>query len=288
MKAIPLLLFSTSLALNKTLVAAVILNAGTTYTQNFDSMGDTTTLPDDWVITFDDAFTNPNFAHLDAQSSVNYLASREPYNTSLEPGTYNFSSFTDRRDRAVGVLPDLTNFLDISSILILSLNINDPSITRIEISFSAETYYVGNSSNDVILGLWSSSGDPTNWNAKGYAWDNSAEEGYHFDSPTSITSTATIESDEFSLGDLYLVFQFNGGGPSGVALDDVSVSAISEPTISLSYIADSQQLSISFTGVIQESSDLGVTDPWSDIEPQPTSPWTFIPADDKMFYRIKP
>jgi hypothetical protein len=71
-------------------------------------------------------------------------------------------------------------------------------------------------------------------------------------------------------------------------VDNISIAGIQEPSISITRDADPQEIVISFIGAIQKSSDLGVSDPWTDLEPQPSSPWTFTPSEGKMFYRIKP
>jgi len=149
--------------------------------------------------------------------------------TPTTPGTYNFAS-TGGVDRALGVIPDRTGPQTLSSIIQLHLNINDPTITSLEISFDSETYYIGDAFDSMILGLWSSSGTPTNWNSVTFASDPSLAAGHYFNSPPSTFASATLPSSEFALGDLYLIFQFNGMASSGLALDNVSIIAIPEPS----------------------------------------------------------
>jgi hypothetical protein len=208
--------------------AAFEMNAGITYTENFDAMGIGNTIPDHWLITFNEDFTYPPNTLADTSNSTMFQASG---GTPTTPGTYNFGNGSDR---AIGVIPNIINYPangsgDESSLLILHLNINDPTITGLEIGFDLETYYIGDSSEAMILGLWSSSQVATDWNAVTSIYDPSYIAGHYFGATPSKSVSATLSASEFALGDLYLIYQFNGMARSGNALDNVSITAIPEP-----------------------------------------------------------
>ena len=235
MKIYQIMLAAASLSLGSGSQAAIVLNAGTTYTENFDSMGTSSALPADWQITFNNNFTSPSHnPYLDSSSSLAYEASS---GTPTTPGTYNFGC-VGGLDRAVGSIPFSTysSATTLSSLLLVHFCINDPAITSLKISYDIETYYVGelmgNSSMPTILGLYSSSQVTTNWHGLSGNIGAGSVIGYDFVTPPSKTVNAVLASAGFAVGDLYLIYQFNGDGANGLALDNFSVTAIPEPSSS--------------------------------------------------------
>jgi hypothetical protein len=104
---------------------------------------------------------------------------------------------------------------------------------------------------------------------------------------------STIWSDSGALSDedarsFRLDFESIPNSGEYALVDNISITGVQEPSLSIANAPDTQQIEISFTGVLQQSSDLGVSDPWTDIEPQPGSPWMITPSEGKMFFRIKP
>lgn len=228
MKNIGNMLVAVSVSLNCASEAAILLNAGTTYTQNFDSMGTSQTLPEDWQITFNDLFAYPlNNPYLDSSSSLDFQASS---GTPTTPGTYNFGS-AGGLDRAVGSIPYSTFSTEtsLSSLLLAHFRINDPAVTSLKISYDVETYVVGESPILTILGLYSSSQIPTDWRYLASSIGAGSVMGHQFTAPPSKTVNKVLTSANFTTGDLYLIFQFNGEGANGLALDNVSITAIPEP-----------------------------------------------------------
>ncbi|MFP4069944.1 MAG: PQQ-dependent sugar dehydrogenase, partial [Opitutales bacterium] len=79
--------------------------------------------------------------------------------------------------------------------------------------------------------------------------------------------------------------RFSVGSPGKLFIlnkHDGIVRQLVPPSISISQNGD--QIEIDFIGVLQESDDLA-TDPFEDVDPQPTSPWTFTPDDERHFFQ---
>jgi hypothetical protein len=64
-----------------------------------------------------------------------------------------------------------------------------------------------------------------------------------------------------------------------------SYCAESSPAPSITIGQSGSQITISYTGIIQQSSDLSQ---WGDITPQPSSPWTFTPTGSPSFFKARP
>ena len=227
MNTIQAILVAAAISLSSGSQAAILLNVGTTYTQNFDSMGTSRTLPDDWQMTFNNNFTYPSHdPYLDSSSSLAYQASS---GTPTTPGTYNFGSAAGL-DRAVGSIPFSTfsSATTLSSLLLAHFYINDPAITSLRISYDIETYFIGELPIPTILGLYSSSQVATNWNGLAADIGSGSVLGNNFTTPPSKTVNTVLKSANFTTGDLYLIYQFNGDGANGLALDNLSVTAIPE------------------------------------------------------------
>ena len=228
MNIIQTILVAATLSLSCGSEAAILLNVGTTYTQNFDAMGTSQTLPVDWQVTFNNTFTNPSQnPYLDSSSSLAYQASG---GTPTTPGTYNFGS-AGGLDRAVGAIPFSTfsSATTLSSLLLAHFYINDPAITSLRISYVIETYFIGELPMPTILGLYSSSQVATNWNWLAADIGSGSVMGHNFTTPPSKTVNTVLTSAKFTTGDLYLIYQFNGDGANGLALDNLSITAIPEP-----------------------------------------------------------
>jgi len=222
------LFLAAALSLSSASQAAIILNLGTTYTQNFDSMGSSSTLPADWQITYNNLFTNPSRnPYLDSSTVVTYQASS---GTPTATGTYNFGS-AGGADRAVGVIPFSTysSATTLSSLLLAHFYINDPGITSLQISYDVKTFYCAESYMTTILGLYSTSQVATNWQPVAATVGPGTVLGYNFTNPPT-TTVNTVATSGITTGDYYLIYQFNGEGSNGLALDNVSVTAIPEPS----------------------------------------------------------
>lgn len=82
-----------------------------------------------------------------------------------------------------------------------------------------------------------------------------------------------IFTDPFSAGNGAMLF----------ILDGVLISEPQPPLISRIEFVDSQ-IEVEFSGILQESGDLLG---WDDLTPQPISPYSFTPSQDKMFFRAR-
>jgi hypothetical protein len=213
--------------------AAIVLTAGTTYTQNFNSMGTSLTLPADWQITFNDEFTNPSRdPYLDSSSTLSFEATG---GTPTTPGTYSFAT-TGGLDRAVGVIPDRSGASTRSSLIVARFQVTDPAITQLQIGYNLESYYIGNYPSNSIMGLYSSSQSITNWKAARDTAPKANRAGHYF---TSRFENVVLTPTDFGTGDLYLIFQFNGMGSDGLALDNFSITAVPEPASAILLLSGS-------------------------------------------------
>lgn len=66
-------------------------------------------------------------------------------------------------------------------------------------------------------------------------------------------------------------------------LDDAVISETQPPSISRIEFIDGR-IEVEFSGILQESGDL---QEWADVTPQPTSPFSFIPSQDSLFFRAR-
>lgn len=97
-------------------------------------------------------------------------------------------------------------------------------------------------------------------------------------------STAVIEWYASGAGWDHLAV--GGAADESWAIDDVfvMVSSVGDlPSVELTRI-DADTLALSYTGVLQQSSDLME---WHDVSPQPICPWQFNPSAPAAFYRAR-
>lgn len=97
-------------------------------------------------------------------------------------------------------------------------------------------------------------------------------------------SSMTFENESFtSLGLTEGTYTWSWG--IGDDADFFTLKIVTTPSVSISHQGGA--ITIEFEGIIQSTIDLGTPKSWEDISPQPTSPWTFTPSTEIMFYRTK-
>lgn len=201
--------------------AQINVNANTAYTENFDGMGATTTLPANWRMAEKTVtpIWNMGVAAVTEQSS-----SGSP----TTGGTYNWGQ-NGATERAVGAMTSGT-FASPNSLMACYRNTNVWPITQLSISYNAERYRV-NSAMASIQFYYSLDG--TNWNpvAAGDVAETSFPTGassYAFASPLTINVGAfNITGINIpASSSFYLRWNFNttGTNSQGIGIDDVSVT----------------------------------------------------------------
>lgn len=70
----------------------------------------------------------------------------------------------------------------------------------------------------------------TDWVARAGTLPKATRVGHFLEGTPITTVQVDLTTADFALGDLYLIYQFNGLGSDGLALDNFSITAIPEPT----------------------------------------------------------
>ena len=209
--------------------AQIILNANQTYSQSFDAMGSSLSLPSNWRARYNDS--SPTWA--ENVTTVDFQASS---GSPTSAGTYNWGT-TAGIDRAIGVLQASGGSK--TSSLIAYFSIADAGMTQLHLQYDAEQYYKNNA--DMYVKVFTST-DGSSWTENvparvgPFPW--SVSPVYTFASPWSTTVSTDITLSQSTPGDLYIQFQFSPF-TQGVGVDNISVTVVPEPTtitlISVSY-----------------------------------------------------
>ncbi|WP_312822109.1 T9SS type A sorting domain-containing protein [Epilithonimonas sp.] len=226
-----------------------LTNSSNSNTQNFDSMGATTTLPSNWRMRIET--TSPTWAAAVGTVTQQSSGSSNP----TAGGTYNWGRTTS--ERAVGAMTS-GSFDSPNNLLSYYKNNGTTNITQISVSYNAERYRVNTASASIQF-YYSLNG--TNWTAVS-AGDISASNfptgssSYTFASPLVVSRTGiTISSLTIAPNsDFYLRWTINttGANSQGIGIDDVTLAAtyqaVANPTITL---ANNENGQITAANVVQ-------------------------------------
>lgn len=200
--------------------AQIPLSNSATYTENFDGMGSTTTLPANWRM----AASNSAPIWNNAGVTVTQQASSGSPTTG---GTYNWGSTAS--ERAVGAMTS-ENFASPNSLLAFFQNTsNNGTITELSISYNAERYRI-NTATASIQFFYSLNG--STWISVS-AGDIASTEfttsasAYTFSTPLVVSSTFSISSLNLVKGQgFYLRWNINttGSNSQGIGIDDIHIT----------------------------------------------------------------
>lgn len=212
-------------ALFATSVNAQVPITGTTpITENFDSMGTSTTatLPSSWKMTAAAAGTTAGYATAANVTAVTQGASS---GSPTAGGRYNWGS--SATDRAAGFMTS-GSYGSPNAIMVAYVNNTGSTITSISISFIYERYRVNSAAASVAF---FSSTDGSTWTAQTDGDSGAFATGtssYTFSGGTTVSKTVTLIGLSIAAGSqIYFKWNFNTTGSSsqGLGLDDVSLTA---------------------------------------------------------------
>ena len=204
------------------------------YTQDFNSMGTSVSLPQDWRMAFNTS--SPNWTT--STNTVSYIANS---GTPSQSGLYNWST-TSGIDRAVGAI---TPWPGSSSLLAHFSNSSLSTISLISVAFDMEGYSTNNSDTKIKL-LFSYDG--INW-TNAYSTSspgmfNKSPYGFKFNSPITYSLSENIFLDLEPSKDLFLQFQVSFG-TQAIGFDNIVITPIPEPSILMSLC-----IALSFFGTL--------------------------------------
>ncbi|MDB6025515.1 MAG: non-specific endonuclease, partial [Verrucomicrobiales bacterium] len=200
-----------------------IVLSGSSYTQNFDSMGTGTNLPAGWLMTAPGTAA-PTYGSSANFSNVNLTASSGGPTTG---GRYSWAPTTNTSDRAVGVMTSGT-YASPNSIMSGFYNGTGSNIVALTLSFDIERYRINSSaaSNTFFLSY-----DGTNW----ISYTTGDSGAFSTGTTTHTFTGGTVVSKSFALsglsitnnGRFYLRWNLGtvGSNSQGLGLDNVVLEA---------------------------------------------------------------
>jgi hypothetical protein len=210
------LLGSSSLA-----TAQINVNSNIAYTENFDGMGASTTLPANWRM----AINTPTPTWAAGLDTVDFQASSGSPTTG---GTYNWGQ-NGATERAVGAMTS-GSFSSPNSLMAWYRNTNVWPITQLTVSYNAERYRINTAAASIQFYY---SLDGTNWIAV-TAGDIAAASFPTGSSSYTFTSPLVVNVGAFNITGItlapnsffYLRWNINttGTNSQGIGIDDVSVT----------------------------------------------------------------
>jgi len=188
--------------------AQVPITGTTPITENFDSMGASTTatLPSSWKMTAAGAGTTAGYATPANVTAVNQGASS---GSPTSGGRYNWGNGTTTTDRAPGFMTS-GSYASPNAIVVAYVNNTGSTITSISISFIYERYRINSAAASVAF---FSSTDGSAWTAQ-TSGDSGAfatgSSSYTFSGGTTVSKTVTLTGLSIAAGSqIYFKWNFN-------------------------------------------------------------------------------
>lgn len=199
-------------------IAQINVNTNVAYTENFDGMGATTTLPANWRMAEKTVTPTWNMGVADV---IEQSSSGSP----TTGGTYNWGQ-NGATDRAVGAMTS-GGFASPNSLMAWYRNTNVWPITQLTVSYNAERYRINTAAASIQFYY---SLDGTNWNAvaAGDVTFSTGTSAYSF-APYSTNTINGISISGINISassSFYLRWNINttGSNSQGIGIDDVSVT----------------------------------------------------------------
>lgn len=197
-------------------------------TQNFNSIGTSTTatLPTNWLMSPQSGGASPTWG-----AGVSAVTQGASSGTPTAGGRYNWGLGSDTSDRAIGFMTS-GGYSSPNSVMAYFQNNTGSTITSLTINYDIERYRINTAAASVSM-FYSLNG--TSWTAISNSTStfSTGSSSYTFSSPTTDNKSISLTGLGINTSSsIYLRWNFDttGSNSQGLGLDNVSVTAIPEPS----------------------------------------------------------
>lgn len=193
-------------------------------TENFNSIGTTTSLPTNWRVSPQNGGASPTWS-----AGVGTVTQAAHSGSPSAGGRYNWG--TSSTERSVGFMTS-GSYASPNSVMAFYQNNTGSTISSVNISYDIERYRINSAAASVSMFY---STDGTSWTSITGTTStfSTATSSYTFASPTTDSKSIALTALSIATGtSLYLRWNFNttGSNSQGLGLDNVSLTAVPEPS----------------------------------------------------------
>ncbi len=193
-------------------------------TENFDSIGTSTTLPSNWRMSPQNGGASPTWS-----AGVGTATQAAHSGSPATGGRYNWG--TSATDRSLGFMTS-GSYASPNNVMAFYQNNTGSTISSLNISYDIERYRINSAAASVSM-FYSTNG--TSWTSITGTTSSfsTGTSSYTFASPTTDSKSISLSALSIASGtSLYLRWSFNTTGSSsqGLGLDNISLTAVPEPS----------------------------------------------------------